>query len=278
MKQMLVTALDRTLPIFIEMMGWNEWQEEFIRPQGYHCYHWLQTTGGEGLFECSGNTVTLSPNQGILLQPNVPHRYKTLSHPWSTWYVTFSGNSAPFIVSALGLTTSSVIRWEPNSRLSTLHKRSRKLADRNFDFNGMEGSAFVYRFLIDLKQYGQVDNQRSFSQHTARLTPLFRFLDENYSNPVFGLSHMTDFAGVSSQHLNNLFRKTTGMSPYQYLIHLRVQKAKGFLVNEESLTVKAIASMVGFLDTSHFVSTFRKIESLTPERYRNLNIRINNSN
>lgn len=144
--------MDRTLPVFIETLGWNEWQEEFNRPQGFHCYHWLQTTVGEGFFECAGKTHTLTPNQGILLPPGVPHRYVTLKHPWSTWYITFNGNLAPFIVSSLGLVTSAVISWEPHSPLVHLHKRSQIFARRNSDFNGMDGSAFVYRFLMDLKK------------------------------------------------------------------------------------------------------------------------------
>ncbi|MBB6734761.1 AraC family transcriptional regulator [Cohnella zeiphila] len=270
MKQMFVTALDRTLPIFIELMGWNEWQEEFNRPEGYHCYHWLHTTGGKGLFECSGKTMTLSQNQGVLLPPHVPHRYVTLTHPWSTWYVTFNGNYASFIVSSLGLATSTVIQWEPDSPLSSLHKKSRNMAMRNLDFNGLDGSAFVYRFLVNLKRHGQVDNQRSLSQHNVRLMPLFRFLDENYSDPNLGLAHMAAYAGVSSQQLNYLFRTTTGMSPYQYLIHLRILKAKEMLINEEKLTIKSIGALAGFLDTSHFVSSFRKLENMTPGQYRNL--------
>lgn len=273
MKQMLVSALDRTLPIFIELMGWNEWQDEFIRPEGYHCYHWLQTTGGAGRFECANKTITLAPNQGILLPPHVPHRYVTLSHPWSTWYITFDGNLASFIVSSLALATSTVISWESDSPLSSMHTRSQHLAKSNLDFTGMDGSKFIYRFLIDLKQYGQVDNQRSLAQHIVRLAPIFRLLDENYSNPAIGLNEIAEYAGVSSQRLNYLFRMATGMSPYKYLIHLRIKKAKELLINEQSHTVKVIGSMVGFLDTSHFVSTFRKLEAITPERYRDLNKR-----
>lgn len=271
MKQMLVTALDRTLPIYIELMGWNEWQEEFVRPEGYHCYHWLQTTSGEGQFECSGTTVTLAPNQGILLPPHVPHRYVTVSHPWSTWYVTFNGNLAPMIVTSLGLATSTVISWEPDSRLAKLHKRSRNLARSNFEFSGMDGSAFAYRFLMDLKRYGQVDKQRSFSQHSIRLMPLIRFMEENFHDPAIGLAQLSANAGLSSQRLNYLFRITTGMSPYQYLINLRIQKAKELLINDKTLAIKSIASLVGFLDASHFVSTFRKFEMITPQRFRELN-------
>jgi AraC family transcriptional regulator, arabinose operon regulatory protein len=271
MKQMLVTALDRTLPVYIELMGWNEWQEEFDRPEGYHCYHWLHTTSGEGQFECAGSTVTLAPNQGILLPPHVPHRYVTLSHPWSTWYVTFNGNLAPTIVSSLGLATSTVISWEPESRMAQLHRRSHNLTLSHLDFNGMEGSSFLYRFLMDLKRYGQVDKQRSHSQHSLRLMPLFQFMEENFHNPSIGLGDLSGYADLSSQRLNYLFRITTGMSPYQYLINLRIQKAKEFLINDKTLTIKSIASLVGFLDDSHFVSTFRNFENMTPLRFRELN-------
>lgn len=269
-KHMLINALDRTLPIYIEAMGWNEWQEEFIRPEGYPYYHWLQTTGGEGVFECSDKKITLSPNQGILLKPDVPHRYVTLSDPWSTWYITFTGNQVPFIVSSLGLATSTVIRWDSSSPLSTVHRSSRRLASRSFNFSGMDGSAYLYRFLMNIKRYGQVENQRSIAQHTNRLMPLFQFLDHHYSDPDIGLPHMAEYVGVSPQQLNYLVRTATGLSPYQYLIHLRIQKSKELLIHEKKLTIKIIASMVGFLDTSHFISTFRKLESTTPERYRNL--------
>ena len=270
MKQMLVTTLDRTLPIYVELTGYNEWQDEFVRPDGYHCYHWLQTIGGEGRFECSGSTVTLGPNQGILLPPHVPHRYVTLSHPWSTWYVTFNGHLAPTIISSLGLATSTVIGWEPGSRLSKIHYRTRHLAQRS-EFNGMDGSAFVYRFLIDLKRYGQVDRQRSYNQHSTRLAPLIRYMEENFNDAGTGLAQLSEHAGLSSQRLNYLFRVTTGMSPYQYLIHLRIQKAKELLIHDKQMTIKAIASLVGFMDASHFVSTFRKYESITPQRFRELN-------
>jgi AraC family transcriptional regulator, arabinose operon regulatory protein len=268
---MLVTALDRTLPIYIETIGWNEWQEQLNRPDGHHCFHWLQTTGGEGWFECGGRKVSLSPNQGILVQPGVPNRYATVSHPWSTWYLTFNGNLASLIVSSLGLATSTVISWDSYSPLATVHEHSQTFANQNTAFSGLDGSAFVYQFLIDLKRYGEVEKQRSLSQHTTRLSPIIRYLEENYSNPAIGLAELAEQSGVSPQRLNALFRTTTGLSPYQYLIHLRIQKAKELLINEESFTVKKIATLVGFLDDSHFVYTFRKLENITPERYRELN-------
>ncbi|WP_240414208.1 helix-turn-helix domain-containing protein [Paenibacillus periandrae] len=67
-----------------------------------------------------------------------------------------------------------------------------------------------------------------------------------------------------------MFRNTFGTSPYSYLLQLRLQKAKELLAQKSELTVKAISGMVGFTDPSHFVATFRRLERLTPEQFKNM--------
>jgi AraC-like DNA-binding protein len=190
-----------------------------------------------------------------------------LTHPWSTWYITFGGSQAASIVNALHLSESAVISWEYSSPIATLHKRIRKLS--NQPFTGLDSSAILYRFLTDLKKFGHTDNQRPLSHYHERLFPLIGYLETVYHDPEIGLNHLADYMRISPQHLNHLFRSAAGMSPYQFLIHFRIQKAKELLINKESLTVKAIASQVGFLDSSHFVSTFRRLVGITPEKYRN---------
>lgn len=269
-KQMMLTTLDKKLPLYIETFGWNYAESEFHRPNGYHCYHWLHATDGTGEFRFSGRRLTLSPNEGILLKPHVPHLYTPLTRPWSTWYVTFGGSQANSILSALDLAESTVISWDPTSPLAAIHKRFRKLANHPFGFSGLDSSATLYRFLTDIKKFGHADNKRSLSHYHERLLPLMQHLEDVYHDATIGLDHMAGYMRVSSQQLNHLFRSSTGMSPYQFLIHLRLQKAKELLVNEKSLTVKNVASRVGFLDSSHFVSTFRKLEGMTPEQFRKL--------
>jgi AraC-like DNA-binding protein len=269
-KQMMLTVMDKKLPLYIETFGFNVSESEFDRPDGYHCYHWLQTTAGVGEFRISESKFTLSANEGILLKPHAPHFYTPLTHPWSTWYITFGGSQASAIINALDLAKSTVIRWDHSSPLSTIHKRIRKLANQQLAFTGLDSSSTLYRFLMDIKKFGHADNKRSLSHYHERLLPLIRYLENVYDDAAIGLNQMADHMHVSPQHLNHLFRAATGMSPYQFLIHMRIQKAKELLINKESLTVKVVASQVGFLDSSHFVSTFRKLEGITPEQFRNL--------
>lgn len=269
-KQLMLTHRDKSLPLYIETFGWNYAESKFDRPEGYHCYHWLHTTAGAGEVHLPGSTFTLSSNEGILLKPHVPHFYTPLTEPWSTWYITFGGSQAAAILGALELGDSAVIGWEPDSPLAAIHKRASRLARHPFGLAGLDSSAALYRFLTDIKKFGSADHRRALSHYYERLLPLLHYLEEVYSDASFGLNEMAAYMRLSPQHLNQLFHTSTGMSPYQFLIHLRIQKAKELLINQDSLAVKSVAVRVGFLDSSHFVSTFRRLEGKTPEQFRRL--------
>ncbi|MNR27511.1 Transcriptional activator NphR [compost metagenome] len=126
----------------------------------------------------------------------------------------------------------------------------------------------IYQFLTLLKKHGIRNKSASFSQSHERLLPLLLELEQNYAAAHVGLSWMAGQLGVSAQHVNTLFRRAFGLSPYQYLLQLRLQKSKEMLIAQPELTVKQIAETTGFLDASHFISTFRKAVGQTPDVFR----------
>jgi len=64
-----------------------------------------------------------------------------------------------------------------------------------------------------------------------------------------------------------LFRKSTGRTPYQYFLDLRIDRAKHFL-KETPLSLAEIGYKLGFASQSHFSTTFRQHTQLTPHQYR----------
>lgn len=60
------------------------------------------------------------------------------------------------------------------------------------------------------------------------------------------------------------------MTAYAYFILLRIRKAKELMTLYPRMTIKEVAGQVGFRDSSHFVATFRRLEDVTPEQFRNL--------
>jgi AraC-like DNA-binding protein len=70
-------------------------------------------------------------------------------------------------------------------------------------------------------------------------------------------------------YITRCLKKHTGMTPLQYLHHLRIGKAKSLLENT-SLTVQEIAEQVGFDSANYLIRLFRKMTGMPPGRYREL--------
>jgi len=74
-------------------------------------------------------------------------------------------------------------------------------------------------------------------------------------------------AGISQRTLNRRFIYATGVTPWQYLINLRITEAES-LLRRSNLSITDIAETVGFADAAHFARLFRRSVQLTPSDYR----------
>jgi len=261
------TEWDLRLPLQVTSVGYIE-QASIYRENGFHHFHWLHTIEGSGEFSVNGTAYKLQPNQGIFLKPNVPHSYSPDPGGWSTWFMTFHGALASPIVAALDIPQTTPIDWDAECPLGSVHERFREKCSHVHDLAGINGSLEAYAFLAQVKQFGQSSGGLSLSKGHERLTPIYLLIEESYGDPDLGLGRMAETLRVSPQYLNTLFRKSWGISPYQYLVQFRIQKSKDLLLADRSRTVKEIAAAVGFQDDSHFVHTFRKLAGMTPVQFR----------
>jgi AraC family transcriptional regulator len=87
-------------------------------------------------------------------------------------------------------------------------------------------------------------------------------LGENLS-----LSDIANELGMSQYHFCRLFKQSTGMSPHQYLIRQRVERAKHLLQQPER-SIAAIAAECGFANQSHFAKYFRQHTGMNPNQFR----------
>ncbi|TDF93445.1 AraC family transcriptional regulator [Paenibacillus piri] len=72
---------------------------------------------------------------------------------------------------------------------------------------------------------------------------------------------------VHRSHITNCFKEVYGVTPKQYLLQLRTQKAKQYLL-ETNLTVEDIADKLSFSSTAHFTKFFAKQTGSSPSHYR----------
>ena len=81
------------------------------------------------------------------------------------------------------------------------------------------------------------------------------------------LEHIAGAAGMSAFHFARLFKNTTGMSPYRYLMRARVEQAKALLRGGEQ-SLARIAAELGFADQSHMTTVFKRFAGTTPKAFR----------
>lgn len=83
------------------------------------------------------------------------------------------------------------------------------------------------------------------------------------------LARLAECARLSCSYFCSTFHAATGMTPWEYLIRLRLEKAKQLLRNGD-FTVAEIAQQTGFCDASYLARVFRRHERMTPRRYAEL--------
>jgi len=81
------------------------------------------------------------------------------------------------------------------------------------------------------------------------------------------LHEMAQSAGLSTAHFSQMFRKTTGESPYQYVLRYRMERAKEMLRTVEA-HVLDVAVACGFKTQQHFARMFRRMCGASPTEYR----------
>lgn len=87
-------------------------------------------------------------------------------------------------------------------------------------------------------------------------------LSENLS-----LAEIAGELNMSQYHFSRLFKQSMGISPYQYVMRLRIERAK-YLLRTTSLTVIVIAQQTGFSNQNQLTIQFRKFTGTTPSNYR----------
>ena len=100
----------------------------------------------------------------------------------------------------------------------------------------------------------------------GKLTRLIELLEARLDQE-FRLSSLAREAGMSEFHLSRVFKKTTGLSPSQYFIRLRMNRARQ-LLRETTRSMLEVALEVGYSSPSHFAQIFRREIGITPSQYR----------
>jgi AraC family transcriptional regulator len=127
-------------------------------------------------------------------------------------------------------------------------------------------NAFAINLLQDYSttSFNVVPFQRRLYDRT--LQRITHYIDESLDQNI-RLADLAQLAKMSQSHFSRLFKQSTGLSPHQYLLQQRVERAKQ-LLKKTNKSLLEIALICGFDSHSHFTRQFKKLTGITPRSFR----------
>ena len=95
------------------------------------------------------------------------------------------------------------------------------------------------------------------------------YIEENYSDTQLSVSMLGKEMGMQAAHLSKLFKETYGVSLLDHIASVRIAHAKR-MIREEKWSVQKVAEKTGFIDSHAFIRIFKKLEGMTPGKYKDL--------
>ncbi len=107
---------------------------------------------------------------------------------------------------------------------------------------------------------------RSLGSNWAQLRRSIEYMHTNASDHIL-LDELAAVANMSKFHFAKSFREAMGIAPHQYLVNVRVEKARTLLA-DRAMSLQEVAERVGYSDTGQFSAQFTKVVGATPKQYR----------
>jgi AraC family transcriptional regulator len=97
---------------------------------------------------------------------------------------------------------------------------------------------------------------------------IIEYVEANLGRAVT-VRELAHIAELSTHHFVRMFQKSLGLTPYQYVLERRVERAKEMLRNETASLVE-VGLSTGFCSQSHFTSAFHRAVGVTPAAFQRL--------
>lgn len=131
-----------------------------------------------------------------------------------------------------------------------------------------EYDTVLFELIEQLVRYQQsAPVERHNSRRNRLLDRAKECLEDNYDQDV-SLDQLSQVACMSKYHFLRSFKDYTGMTPHQYWLNGRINRARQAL--RQDTPVAQIATQLGFNDLSHFNRRFKPVFGLTPRQYQRL--------
>lgn len=232
-----------------------------------YLFHFI--ISGKGIFKIGNNTYHLTANQGFLV-PDMSIIYweADAKEPWHYCWISLQGSEVDKFFSELSLSSAQPIYTaRPDNNIYTHFKTLLQTA-KTSKMDSYVTLSLLYRCLAELKECSVTNAdalpppvQAQYAQAAAD------YISTNYHLENLRIEDIADYIGINRSYLTRLFSDYYNMSPQEYLIRCRMNKAKT-LLTETSSPINIIARSVGYSDVFTFSKMYKKRFGVSPQHHK----------
>jgi len=274
--------LDREWGLCLTVAGYAQIRDAMVYPAKIHPSGYFFTwekgrtlqeyqinyiTEGSGVFETATDQFPVVPGSILILRPGIWHRYKPDSHTgWNEHYLGFNGDFCSHLFHEGFFASGKPVMYVSfQEKILTLFFEIIQLVKDEKTGHQQVGAA---KTILILSEILSVVRNQEFAGKTIERTirQACLYFRENLNTNV-NIETLARELNVGYSYFRQMFRKYTGISPTQYHLSLRIQKAKDLLVSTNQ-SFKEIALDLGFESYFYFSRIFKDKTGKSPMEFR----------
>jgi AraC-like DNA-binding protein len=223
-------------------------------------------TGGKGTFQAEDKTHTVQSGDGMLILPGMKHAYKPdFETGWTEYWAGFSGDHFKRLMEKGVLSKErTFFHIGLGDTLVPVFEAIMEEIRAQKPLFQLKACAGIFSILAEMLSSERRREQPNYYQ---KLTDGAKLLMEKNVLGAINVPSIAGQIGISASRLNDVFKKYTGMTPYQYFIHIKINKAES-LLEDEGMSVQYTAAKLGFDDPYYFSRLFKNKTGVSPSKWR----------
>lgn len=269
------------MPIALDFCGKEQCDASFgYGPATRPVYILHVIESGRGRLEKNGMTWELEAGQAFLIYPGEENYYEAdQKNPWFYRWIGFHGVHVEAMMKRIGFTRENpVTSMEPSCARAVCRHMQVMLEKYSLTYvNELVRMSELYAMLALLSGRDGAEEEQ---EHEEEALPAEVELNRQYVEAAVNLligsyqtqirvSEVASAVGISRNYLDEIFKKELGVSPKEFLMKFRIEKANALLASTFN-PVNVIAAEVGYSDPMTFSKIYRTRMGMSPSQYRAL--------
>ena len=258
-------------PIHVNSCGYNFFDPsinrvQIARSKGRLDYQLLYIQEGSGEFLLNGKMEVLKKGSLCFFRPHVPQIY-SYSNDETTiaYWVHFSGSWAPQILDSLSTAEQAVYQIENGLFFSeAILKISRELQVHDYNYD-LVCASLLLELITKISRSVNLTPAPN-TQIGNAFAPALNIMNNQYQRDL-SIDEYADLCGMSTYYFVRKFKEFTGYSPHFYVIKVRMERAKEFLLTT-NMNISEISYAVGYDNPLYFSRMFKKYTGSSPVNFR----------